>query len=114
MSLDQYTRQKLELNEEKKKLTRQLDSLKSQEAALNNGIIPVEMQSLTDTARQFQHSTSLTREMVTSFVESVYLYDSHIEITWKYQDIWKQLKAQEGENTNDRTKKDTEQAPATP
>lgn len=114
LTLDQYSKQKTELAQEKKKHTKQLDSLKSQEAALTNGIIPVEMQTLTETARQFQHGTSLTREMVTSFVEAVYLYDSHIEIVWKYQDIWNQLKSQEGENTNDGYEENTKQAPAAP
>ena len=114
LTLDRYMKQKTELAQEKKKTTKQLDSLKSQETALNNGIIPVEMQTLTETARQFQHSTSLTREMITSFVEAVYLYDSHIEIVWKYQDIWEQLKLQEGENTNDGNEENTKQAPAAP
>ena len=49
------------------------------------------MQVVTDAARQFRHSTTLTREMVTTFLESVYLYDDHCEFQWKEQTVWEQL-----------------------
>ena len=102
LSLEQYLKTKDELARRKKECSSRLNALQSQQLALDNGIIPVEMQTLTETARQFQYSTSLNREMILAFVEAVYLYETHTEIVWKYQDIWEKLQTHEkGEDTND-------------
>ena len=48
---------------------------------------------------QFRHNTSLTREMVTTFLESVYVYDDHYEFQWKEQALLEQLNAQQTNHT---------------
>ncbi|MCD7751049.1 MAG: recombinase family protein [Lachnospiraceae bacterium] len=95
LSLKDYQDKKNLLTEQAKELERRLAVLGEQESAMNNGIIPHDVQAVADAAHTYQHVHSLTREMVEAFVESVYLYDeTHYEIVWKYKDAWAQLTGQ--------------------
>ena len=46
------------------------------------------------TVGDFLEAQELTREMAVCFVKSIYLYETHMEIEWKYRDIFKSFLAQ--------------------
>lgn len=69
-------------------LTEKLSSLREQEIALKNGVLPKELSQLCDSAKEHRFSSVLNRDMVTTFIERVYAFPDHYEIIWKFQDIW--------------------------
>lgn len=91
VALRTYRVQKDALTREGKAISEKLAQLREQKSALETGILPTEMMKLTETAKQYQYSTALNREMVTTFVERVDVYENHYEIHWKFQDLWAQL-----------------------
>lgn len=84
-----------------------LEQLKTQEEAYHIGIIPHDVQAITDASHKYQHNTSLSREMVTCFLESIYCYEDHYEIKWKYQNVWNQLMKQADSDTESNASKST-------
>lgn len=92
LSLKDYQDRKRDLTKQAKECSRRLEVLKAQEKAYSSGEIPHDVQAVTNTANQFRHSTSLTREMVTTFLESVYVYKDHYEFRWKDETVWKQMR----------------------
>lgn len=102
LSLKDYQDKKNRLTMQAKELERRLAVLGEQESAMDNGIVPHDVQTVTDAAHTYQHTHSLTREMVEAFVESVYLYDeTHYEIVWKYKDAWAQFADQAEKGVQD-------------
>ncbi|MDO5408961.1 MAG: recombinase family protein [Lachnospiraceae bacterium] len=97
ISLKEYQKRKDSLNQQASENQKKLETLKEQELAFTSGLIPHEIQAVTDSSRKYLHSSSLTRDMVTTFVDSIYVYEDHYEIVWKFRDVWKQL--EERENT---------------
>lgn len=91
LTLESYQKEKENLNRRGEELSQKIYSLKEQEDAFYNGIVPHNVQAFRDASRKYQNSTALTREMVTTFVDSVYLYEDHYEIKWKFQDVWEQI-----------------------
>lgn len=85
LTLENYLKRKDSLTKQAKKYSHRLDTLKAQEQAYSRGENPHDVQAITEAAMQFRHNTSLTREMVTTFLESVYVYDDHYEFQWKEQ-----------------------------
>lgn len=92
LTLQAYQKKKDSLNKQTEEIQRRTSVLKEQERAFNSGIVPHEVQTITESARKYQHSSSLTRDMVTTFLECIYLYEDHYEIVWKFRDIWEQLR----------------------
>ena len=99
LSLENYLKRKDSLTKQAKEYSRRLGTLKAQEKAYSGGEIPHDVQAITDAAMQFRHNTSLTREMVTTFLESVYVYDDHYEFQWKEQALLEQLNGQQTNHT---------------
>ena len=99
LSLENYLKRKDSLTKQAKEYSRRLGTLKAQEKTYSGGEIPHDVQAITDAAMQFRHNTSLTREMVTTFLESVYVYDDHYEFQWKEQTLLEQLNAQQTNHT---------------
>lgn len=91
LSLENYLKRKDSLTRQAKEHSHRLDMLKAQEKAYSSGEIPHDVQAVTEAAIQFRHHTSLTREMVTTFLESVYVYDDHYEFQWKEQALLEHL-----------------------
>lgn len=91
LTLESYQKEKDNLNRRGEELSQKIYSLKEQEDAFYNGIVPHNVQAFRDASRKYQNSTALTREMVTTFVDSIYLYEDHYEIKWKFQDVWEQI-----------------------
>lgn len=100
ISLKEYQKRKDTLNHLSEENKKKLASLKEQESAFTSGLIPHEIQAISESSRKYQHSSSLTRDMVTTFVESIYLYEDHYEIVWKFRDIWEQLLERQKANAN--------------
>lgn len=102
LSLEEYHKRKAQLNRHGNACHEKIENLKTQEAALNSGIIPHEMQMITESAKEFQYANALSREMVTTFVDAIFLYDTHYEIRWKYQDVWEQLQKHQNEKSKEK------------
>ena len=102
LSLEEYHKRKAQLNRQGNACHEKIENLKTQEAALNSGIIPHEMQMITESAKEFQYANALSREMVTTFVDAIFLYDTHYEIRWKYQDVWEQLQKHQNEKSKEK------------
>lgn len=100
ITLKEYQKRKDFLNKQSTENQEKLDHLKEQELAFTSGLIPHEIQAVSDSSRKYQHSSSLTRDMVTTFVESIYVYTDHYEIIWKFRDVWKQLEEQQNIHSN--------------
>lgn len=92
LSLKDYQDRKRALTKQAKEYSQRLEVLKAQEKAYSSGEIPHDVQAVTDAANQFRHSTALTREMVTTFLESVYVHEDHYEFRWKDETVWKQMR----------------------
>ena len=69
--------------------------LQDQEETLKSGILPKEVAQIYDAAKQYHAATALNREMVSTFVDRVYVFEDHCEIVWKFQDVWEQLQQSE-------------------
>lgn len=91
ITLDEYQVQKDALVKQGKDCSDKLKSLRAQEESFQQGIIPHDIQIVTESAHKYKHSNSLSREMVQTFVDSIYCYETHYEIKWNYQDIWEQF-----------------------
>ena len=91
LSVQSYKQKKNILSRQGKQLAEKLSSLREQENALNNGILPANVAQLCDSAKEYRDATILNREMVTSFVDRVYIFEDHYEIIWKFQDIWESI-----------------------
>lgn len=94
LSLEDYQKKKISLTAKAKECRSRLENLRRQENAFADGEIPHDVQAVVDAASQFRHSTSLTREMVTAFLKSVYVYEDHYEFQWKDQAVWTRLTEQ--------------------
>lgn len=91
LTLEAYQKEKDRLNQRSEEMNQKIYSLKEQEDAFYNGIVPHNVQAFRDASRKYQNITALTREMVTTFVDAIYLHDDHYEIKWKFQDVWEQI-----------------------
>lgn len=74
-------------------LDKHLAFLEDQEGAFQCAEIPADLQQAAEIARKYLNATKLDRDMVLSFVDSIYLYDDdHYEIVWKFKDLFHQFK----------------------
>lgn len=91
LSVQAYRRKKNELTRRSKVVSERLAQLQDQEATLKNGILPKEVAQVYDSAKAHHTASALNRDMVSSFVERLYVFDDHCEIVWKFQDVWEQI-----------------------
>lgn len=91
LSVQAYRRKKNELTRRGKAISEKLTKLQDQEATLKNGILPKEVAQVYDSAKQYYTATALNRDMVSAFVERLYVFEDHCEIVWKFQDVWEQI-----------------------
>lgn len=91
LSVQTYRRKKNELTRRGKAISEKLTKLQDQVAALKNGILPKEVAQVYDSAKQYYTATALNRDMVSSFVERLYVFEDHCEIVWKFRDVWEQI-----------------------
>ena len=74
-----------------KVISERLTQLLDQEATLKNGILPKGVAQVYDSAKAYHTATVLNRDMVSSFVKRLYVFEDHCEIVWKFQDVWEQI-----------------------
>ena len=91
LSVQAYRRKKNELTRRGKVISERLTQLQDQEATLKNGILPKEVAQVYDSAKAYHTATTLNRDMVSSFVERLYVFEDHCEIVWKFRDVWEQI-----------------------
>ena len=91
MSVQAFRRKKNELTRRGKVISERLTQLQDQEATLKNGILPKEVAQVYDSAKAYHTATTLNRDMVSSFVERLYVFEDHCEIVWKFRDVWEQI-----------------------
>ena len=72
-------------------LDKHLAFLEDQEGAFQCAEIPADLQQAAEAARKYLNATKLNRDMVLSFVDSIYLYDDHYEIVCKFKDLFHQF-----------------------
>ena len=101
LSVQAYRRKKNELTRRGKEVSEKLALLQDQEATLKSGILPKEVAQIYDAANQYHAATALNREMVSTFVDRVYVFEDHCEIVWKFQDVWEQLQQSESTTSAD-------------
>lgn len=103
LSVQAYRRKKNELTRRGKVISERLTHLQDQEATLKNGILPKEVAQVYDSAKAYHTATTLNRDMVSSFVERLYVFEDHCEIVWKFQDIWEQIMQSESATSSQTT-----------
>lgn len=91
ISIQTYKQKKNALSRQGKQLAEKLSTLREQENALKNGILPANIAQLCDSAKEYRDATVLNRDMVNCFVERVNVYEDHYEIIWKFQDVWESI-----------------------
>ncbi len=102
LALDSYRIQTDALSSLVRKLETDIDSLEAKELHLRAGLIPEDLSRLTEQAKLCRDASVLTAEMVNSFVDRIEIYDTHIKIQWKFQDIWDHLlEGLNGDDAND-------------
>lgn len=91
ISIQTYKQKKNALSRDGKQLAEKLATLREQENALRNGILPANIAQLCDSAKEYRDATVLNKDMVNCFVERVNVYEDHYEIVWKFQDVWESI-----------------------
>lgn len=99
LTLEEYLSLKSNHNVMGQELDTQLSSLEKQEVALSYALMPSDLQQAAEHAKQHADTERLTYEMVQSFIDKVYIFDTHIEIQWKFKDLFEQF-IQENNLTN--------------
>ena len=88
LTLAEYTRQKSAYTQTGQELVQKIEALESQQNMLSLSPVPVDLQQAADNAREFVHADALSREMAVCFVHCVFLHEDHIEIQWKFKDLF--------------------------
>lgn len=91
LTLEEYTRQKSAYTQTGQELARKMEALENQQNMLSLSPIPADLQQAADNAREFTHADAISREMAVCFVNRVYLYEDHLEIQWKFKDLFESL-----------------------
>lgn len=91
MTLEKYLSLKSTYSANGQELDMQLANLEKQEISLSYASMPSDTQQAIEYAKQYTNSETLTREMVQSFIDKVLIFDTHIEIQWKFKDLFEQL-----------------------
>lgn len=88
LTLEEYTRQKSAYTQVGQELAQKIEALESQQNMLSLSPVPADLQQAADNAREFIHADALSREMAACFVQCVLLHEDHIEIQWKFKDLF--------------------------
>lgn len=99
LDLEKYLSLKADFQAERATIDKKLTELEEQEINLSYALMPSDLQQAADHAKQFANDTVLTADMVHSFIETIFIFDSHIEIRWKFKDLFEQF-MQENQLTN--------------
>lgn len=91
MTLEKYLSLKSTYSANGQELDMQLANLEKQEISLSYASMPSDTQQAIEYAKQYTNSEILTREMVQSFIDKILIFDTHIEIQWKFKDLFEQL-----------------------
>lgn len=92
LTIEEYLQKKEALSQNSAELDKHLAFLEDQEGAFQCAEIPADLQQAAEVARKYLNATKLDRDMVLSFVDSIYLYDDdHYEIVWKFKDLFHQF-----------------------
>lgn len=95
MDLESYKQKKKELIQSGTTFKTELEELKKQESHYLNLSVPGELSNLAHSARSALESAKLTKEIVQTFVMSVYLYSiDDYRIEWKYKELFDELAPQ--------------------
>ena len=97
--MEKYLSLKADFQAEGATIDKKLTELEEQEINLSYALMPSDLQQAADHAKQFANDTVLTADIVHSFIETVFIFDSHIEIRWKFKDLFEQF-MQENQLTN--------------
>lgn len=91
LTIEEYLQKKEALSQNSTELDKHLAFLENQEGAFQCAEIPADLQQAAEAARKYLNATKLDRDMVLSFVDSIYLYDDHYEIVWKFKNLFHQF-----------------------
>ena len=91
LTLEVYLEQKSVYTQRGQELDQQIAALDGQQTMLSFSSVPADLRQAADNAKTFSSAEELTREMVVCFIHRIYLYESHIEIQWKFKDLFEQL-----------------------
>ena len=78
-------------------LDQQIESLDEQQTMLSFSSVPADLRQAADNAKTFSNAEELTREMAVCFIQRIYLYENHMEIQWKFKDLFTQFSPAAGE-----------------
>ena len=99
LNLHKYLSIKADLQSEGTNIDKKLSAFEEQEINLSYALMPSDLQQAADHAKQYINNTVLTADMVRSFIDTVFVFESHIEIRWKFKDLFEQF-MQENQLTN--------------
>lgn len=91
LTLEAYLEQKSVYTQRGQELDQQIASLDEQQTMLSFSSVPTDLRQAADQAQTFSNTEKLTREMAVCFIHRIYLYENHIEIQWKFKDLFAQL-----------------------
>ena len=97
LTLEAYLEQKSVHTQRGQELDQQIAALEERETMLSFSSVPADLRQAADNAKTFSNAEELTREMAACFIQRIYLYENHMEIQWKFKDLFAQLSPAAGE-----------------
>lgn len=91
LTLEVYLQQKTVYTQRGQELDQQIAALDEQQTMLSFSSVPADLRQAADHAKTFSIAEELTREMAVSFIHCIYLYESHIDIQWKFKGLFEQF-----------------------
>ena len=91
LTLEAYLEQKSVYTQRGQELDQQIATLDEQQTMLSFSSVPADFRQAADHAKTFLNTEELTREMAVCFIHRIYLYENHMEIQWKFKDLFAQL-----------------------
>ena len=97
LTLEGYLEQKAVYTQKGQELDQQIAALEERETMLSFSSVPADLRQAADHAKTFSNAEELTREMAACFIQRIYLYENHMEIQWKFKDLFAQFIPAAGE-----------------
>lgn len=109
MTLEEYLSLKSSHTTSGQDIDVQLAALEKQEITLSYALMPSDLHQASEHAKAAVNNETLTSEMVQNFIDKIYIFDTHIEIQWKFKDLFEQFMLENNLTNIITTKKKSEE-----
>lgn len=89
--LGDYMVQKKTIADQCHEVENQVNTLREKRTDLSNSIIPDELRRAAAAVNQYRNAKSLERGLAQAFIESIGIYDDHMEIRWRFHDLFSRI-----------------------